>query len=89
MKYGAAPQLEAGHVDALRDLRMPPARPVAGSPAFFNGVKPAPKPAPAPATLKLNGIMWGSRPVAIINGRSFSTNDLEKVQLGNTGSAYA
>ena len=84
MKYGVAPQLEAGHVDALRDVRMPPARPVAGGPAFFNGVKPAPKPAPAPATLKLNGIMWGSRPVAIINGRSFSTNDLEKVQLGNT-----
>ena len=85
MKYGVAPKLEPGHVDELRDVRMPPPKPVAGGPAVFNGInKPAPKPAPAPTTLRLNGIMWGNRPVAIINGRSFSANDLAKVQLGNT-----
>ncbi len=84
MKYGVAPQLEAGHVDELRDVRMPPANAVAASPAVFNAMKPASKPAPVPATLKLNGIMWGNRPVAIINGRSFLADDLEKVPLGNT-----
>jgi hypothetical protein len=64
---------------------MPPARSVAGSPAVFNGIdKPEPKPAPAPTALRLNGIMWGNRSVAIINGRSFSANDLAKVQLGKT-----
>jgi hypothetical protein len=84
MKYGVAPQLEAGHVDELRDVRMPPSKSAAGSPAVFNSMKPAPKPAPAPATVKLEGILWGSRPVAIINGCSFLANDLEKVPLGNT-----
>ena len=84
MKYGVAPQLEAGHVDELRDVRMPRAKIIAGSPAVFNGVKSTSEPAPAPATLRLNGIMWGNRPVAIINGHSFSVNDLFKVQLGNT-----
>ena len=81
MKYGVAPQLESGHVDELRDVRMPPAGSVAGSPAIFNGFS---KPAPAPTTIKLEGILWGNPPVAIINGRSFLANDLEKVQLGNT-----
>jgi Protein DA1 len=85
MKYGVAPKLEPGHVDELRDVRIPPAKPVADRPAVFNGIsKTAPKPAPAPTALRLNGIMWGSQPVAIINGRSFSANDLSKVQLGNT-----
>jgi hypothetical protein len=84
MKYGVAPKLEAGHVDELRDVRMPPANPVAGSPAIFSGMKPASKPAPAPATLKLGGILWGNPPAAIINGRSFLVHDLEKVPLGNT-----
>jgi len=85
MKSGVAPRLEAGHVDEIRDVGMPPSKLVAGSPAVFNGTnKSAPKPAPAPATLRLNGIMWGNRPVAIINGRSFSADDLEKVQLGTT-----
>ena len=84
MKYGVAPQLEAGRVDELRDVRMPVAKSVVGTPAVFNDVKPAPKPAPAPATIKLEGILWGSRPVAIINGRSFLVNDLEKVPLGKT-----
>ncbi len=84
MKYGVAPKLEAGHVDELRDVRMPSAKSVADRPAVLNGMKPAPQPAPAPATIKLEGILWGNRPVAIINGRSFLANDFERVQLGNT-----
>jgi len=85
MKYGVAPQLEAGHVDEIRDVRMPPANSVARAPAVFNAVsKPVLKPASVPASLKLEGILWGSRPVAIINGHSFLANDLDKVQLGNT-----
>ena len=80
MKYGVAAQLEAGHVDELRDVRMPPAKTVAGTPAVFNAINQPP--APAPATIKLEGILWGNRPVAIINGRSFLANDLEKVKAG-------
>lgn len=85
MKYGVASKLEAGHVDEIRDIKLPSAKSVAGSPAVFSGInKPAPKPAPVPATLKLEGILWGNRPVAIVNGRSFLANDLEKVPLGKT-----
>jgi hypothetical protein len=84
MKYGVAPQLEAGHVDELRDVRMPPAKSVSGTPAVFNDMKPVLEPSRAPASVKLGGILWGNRPVAIINGRSFLAGDLGKVQLGNT-----
>jgi hypothetical protein len=84
MKYGVAPRLEAGHVDEIRDVRMSPAKIIAGSPAVFNGVKSTSEPTSGPAAIKLEGILWGNRPVAIINGRSFFADDLEKVQLGNT-----
>ncbi len=81
MKYGVAPRLEAGHVDELRNVRIPPAKTAAGTPPVLNAIT---KPAPAPTTIKLEGILWGNRPTAIINGRSFLVNDLGKVPLGNT-----
>jgi len=84
MKYGESSQLAEGHVEELRDVKMPSAKSVAASPAVFTGTKPGPKSAPAPVTIKLEGILWGKRPVAVINGHSFMANDLEKVQLGNT-----
>jgi len=85
MKYGVAAELEAGHVDEIRDVQMPSAKPVASSPAVFHGWKQAgPNPVPAPATIKLEGILWGNRPTAIINGHSFQANDLQDVPLGNT-----
>ncbi len=81
MKYGVAPRLEAGHVDELRNVRIPPAKTAAGTPPVLNAIT---KPAPAQTTIKLEGILWGNRPTAIINGRSFLVNDLGKVPLGNT-----
>jgi len=81
MKYGVAAQLEAGHVDELRDVQMPPAKSVAIDPAVYHDSNP---PAPAPAPLKLQGILWGNQPVAIINGRSFFTNELDRVKVGET-----
>jgi hypothetical protein len=79
MKYGVTAQLEAGHVDALRDVKMPSAKSVAGSPAIYSQTN-----APAPAIIKLDGILWGSRPTAIINGRSFLANDQNPVKVGGT-----
>ena len=85
MKYGVAPQLEAGHVDELRDVKLPSARPAADNAAGPAPVaRSAPKPAPTPAGFKLNGILWGTRPAAIINGCSFSAQDFGKVPFGNT-----
>ena len=81
MKYGVAAQLEEGHVDTLRDVKMPSAKSVSNSPAIYSRTN---TPAPARAIIKLDGIMWGSRPVAIINGRSFLANDLNPVKVGGT-----
>jgi hypothetical protein len=81
MKYGETAQLEAGHVDQLRDVKMPSAKSVAGNPAIYSRTNP---PAPVRAIIKLDGIMWGSRPVAIINGRSFLANDRNPVKVGGT-----
>ena len=79
MKFGVAAQLEPGHVDALRDVKLPPAKSVASSPAIYSRTNK-----PAPAIIKLDGVLWGSRPVAIINGRSFMANDLNPVKVGGT-----
>ncbi len=80
MKYGVTGQLEAGHVDQLRDVKMPSAKTVSSSPAIYSRTN---TPAPVRA-IKLDGIMWGSRPVAIINGRSFLANDQNPVKVGGT-----
>ena len=84
MEYGLTPQLVPGHLEELRDVQIP-----AGRPAAIHPVNPvvshnAGKPAPGPATLKLEGILWGTRPVAIINGHSFLAHDFGKVPLGKT-----
>lgn len=81
MKYGVTAQLEAGHVNELRDVQMPPAKSVATDPAVYHDSNP---PAPAPATIKLQGVLWGNHPVAIINGRSFFANELNRVKIGGT-----
>jgi hypothetical protein len=68
MKYGTASQLEPGHLEALRDVKMPAARTVAVPHVASNPSlkKPGP-PAPALAKIQLQGITWGSAPTAIIN----------------------
>ena len=83
MKYGEAEQLEAGHVDQLRDVKMPLARSVTDNPVVYRGTNP-PAAAPVPAVLKLEGVTWGSRPMAIINGCSFLANDQNPVKVGGT-----
>lgn len=85
MKYGESPQLEAGHVDKLRDVKMPSTKlavndSIPATPANKNTNPPA----PAPATIKLQGVLWGNQPVAIINGLSFFAKDQKKVKIGTT-----
>ena len=85
MKYGELDQLEPGHVEKLRDVKMPVARPAAAPPSVYRpAAKPAPLAASAPATLKLDGVLWSRRPMAIVNGRSFQANDQNEVKVGNT-----
>jgi hypothetical protein len=86
MKYGEAAQLEAGHVDELRNVRMPSSKPVANDsiPAIYINNHNTNPPAPAPATIKLQGVLWGNQPVAIINGCSFFAKELHQVKIGGT-----
>jgi hypothetical protein len=84
MKYGVTGQLEAGHVDELRDVKMPAARPIANNPAIYTNNHDTHQPATAPAIIKLQGVLWGNQPVAIINGCSFFAKDLKQVKVGGT-----
>jgi hypothetical protein len=84
MKYGASEQLEAGHVNELRDVKIPSAKTVANDsiPASHINNNNTNRPAPVPATIKLQGVLWGNQPVAIINGLSFFAKDQKKVKIG-------
>ena len=90
MKYGVAEQLEAGHGDELRDVKMPSAKSVANNPNpaisinISTNNKNTNPPAPAPATIKLQGVLWGNQPVAIINGCSFFAKDQKQLKIGGT-----
>jgi Protein DA1 len=84
MKYGTASKLEPGHLEELRDVEMPASESTSVHPVTHNNIKIASPPASAPATIKLQGILWGSAPTAIINGHSFGVNDLGKVKFGET-----
>jgi hypothetical protein len=81
MQYGVTDRLEAGDLDEVRDVKMP----VSSAPESFaaESIKSL-VPVPAPATLRLQGILWGSEPSAIINGQSFFTGDELKVRVGNS-----
>ena len=79
MQYGVTGRLEEGHVDEIRDVKMP----VSAAAVNF-AVRQAVNspPPPTPSTLQLQGIMWGGAPSAIINGLSFFAGDENKVRVG-------
>jgi Protein DA1 len=82
MKYGVAEELEPGHLEKIRAVKMPAPKSVTVNPAAYNYFNHTNPPPPAPAILKLQGILWGNPPVAIVNGHSFSANEADKVKLG-------
>jgi hypothetical protein len=96
MKYGETAQLEAGHLDELRNVKMPAENSIAVKPVTVTvstnvNLKTAdtnsPAPASGPATIKLQGILWGNNPMAIINSRPFFANDKFNVKIGATNVA--
>ena len=86
MRYGVGSKLEEGHLDEVQDVQTPDGRvvtasgPATSSATYARGSLPPPE----PATLKLQGIMWGGAPSAIINGHSFFAGDQAKVHVGKT-----
>ncbi len=87
MRYGVTSRLEADHLDEVKDVRIPPAQGMGNdlsAVASPVAVVPAAAPMAGPAVIKLEGIMWGNPPVAIINGHSFFVNDVNGVKIGGT-----
>jgi hypothetical protein len=97
MKYGVTARLEADHLDEVRDISQPPATPTDHRPAVISKSAGTNHPvasnlqphqpavsAAAPAAFRLEGILWGGLPVAIINGHTFAVNDQDKVPFGRT-----
>jgi len=82
MQYGVTDRLEEGHLDEVRDVKMPMSKAVASA-AVENTRAAAPMmPVAAPATIQLQGILWSGMPSAIINGHSFFEGDEFKVSVG-------
>jgi hypothetical protein len=85
MRYGVTSRLEEGHLDEIKDVQMTPAtKSMPDAPVIPIAAVQRASPAPDPSVLKLQGIMWGNAPMAIINGRSFFANDVNQVKLGGT-----
>lgn len=83
MQYGVTGRLEEGHLDEVRDIQKPVSQGVSQAVANFESRGAVGSlPPPAPSSLQLQGILWGSMPSAIINGRSFFSGDELKVPLG-------
>lgn len=83
MQYGVTDRLEEGHLDEIRDVKMPP--------STFNAplstqtsVTSPPVHTAAPSTLRLQGILWSSLPSAVINGHSFFAGNEFKIILGQS-----
>ncbi|MGH8022155.1 MAG: hypothetical protein ACRED1_01135, partial [Limisphaerales bacterium] len=79
MEYGVTGRLQEGHLDEVRDIRMPVSRAIA---SFDSRKDVGSLPSAAPSTLQLEGILWSAAPSAIINGRSFFAGDEIKVPVG-------
>jgi hypothetical protein len=83
MQYGVTDRLEEGHLDEIRDVKMPVST-FSANQAGRSIPTAAPVPAAAPTSLQLQGIMWSSLPSAIINGHSFFAGDESTVSVGQS-----
>ena len=93
MKWGNAAFLEPGHLDKIREVTLPVARPLAARPVVTNTnsvagkTNSSPRPAlsaPVIAAFKLNGIFWEKSPLAIVNGRAFAVGEVWPVKFGQS-----
>jgi hypothetical protein len=99
MRYGDTPKLDPDHLDKIRDVVMPKPGSIAGGPTPVrtpsqpeasvltttegNQIS-APIATPAALeTVKLQGIMWGKTPSAIINSHTVFSGDQFRVAIGS------
>jgi hypothetical protein len=94
MKYGNTVRLEPGKLEAIRDVTVTAAKPApalprmakTNSPSAMNTPTNSPPAAPTVAGegFRLEGISWGAKPLAIINGHTFALDETAKVKCGST-----
>jgi len=89
MQHGEPSELEEGHLEKIRDVKIPPPASVAARPAAKTNTIaavsiPVPVAVPAPEALKLQGILWGNPPTAIINNHTVFANDRFRLKIGGT-----
>ncbi|MGO8765067.1 MAG: protein DA1 [Limisphaerales bacterium] len=76
MKYGQTSELEDGHLEEIRDVKMPVGARVSTSVLYATTA-----PIKTATSIELQGILWGNPPVAIINNKSVFPNDEFKVNI--------
>jgi len=90
MRYGEMPELTAGHGDEIRNIIIPKAVALTAKPSPLATNSPlaalvAPsRAAPLPETIRLQGILWGNPPAAIINNHTVFARDQIKLKIGGT-----
>jgi hypothetical protein len=90
MRQGESPALEEAHLEKIRNINTVstpvPASGTGGPASPPNladaGFISATRSAPAPGGIKLQGILWGNPPAAIINGQMVHANDNFKLKIG-------
>jgi hypothetical protein len=92
MKYGNTGRLEPGKLEAIRDVTVTAAKPVPAvarvAKTNLSSAMSAPTNSPPVAPLanegfRLEGISWGAKPLAIINGHTFAPDETAKVKCGS------
>ena len=85
MQYGETTRLEAGRLDKIREVKMPQKKIIPVEPPVLTIATQTNFPTSSVSDLiKLQGIIFGFRPVATINGKSFFTNDQLKIKIGES-----
>lgn len=90
MRYGNTDKLEAGKLDAIRNITPPPPPPrpftFGTNQTRLHPVRTNLPVAPAPVKIgfRLEGINLGRTPLASINGHTFAVGETAKVKMGGT-----
>ncbi len=85
MQYGVSAELRAGHLEEIRDVKMPPppltAKPDTQPDVRVSAAMPASVVDSVPKTIKLQGVLWARPPVAIINRQTVHAGDRFTVKI--------
>jgi len=84
MKYGVDARLIGDDLVRVRKIETPVAMKSPPPPASTAALLSSVAPPPPPETLTLKGVLWSTRPSAIINDRTFMVNEVNKVRLGSS-----